>query len=286
MSKFFFKQLLIWQKDLTILIIFTLILFFCLLGGLISFPLATKNISIFQIASFPNGLALYQTGNSSHYYTFCPFNDFIIDKNGSRRNVFNPKTINQSTTLGLSQLPSLLNQLTITTLAYFKIPNIKFYYQDDNQKIEFQSLVDGNHIIIQRDIKLNPEPPIRAYGSTMTISEFDFVFDPINNFFYSQQQPEEIKLLNRIYNLNLQSGYKNIDYSLPIRINSGSLVIHNPFMPGFLVVKAQKNQTLWYNPSHKLIEITENIETIKTDSYTTIMEIYIFEDSNKINEII
>lgn len=268
------QHILRFFKDLGILTLLCITCVVIFTGAVFPNPFPQQTVGPFDLASFPTGLALYQINKSPHFYSISPLDDYYLDENNDRNpiltaNDFQEKRFTTKTTSGTWEKYAYALQ------AYFQAVPL-FYSLDGKNDLQMTAEVHDQNIKIHKHVRIPSADKILALGNTFKLDMDDFAFDS-SGVLYTNPSTELRQEFQEHYGITLTNAPTltppNI---LPIprqKIESGVIIVHNPHMSGFLVIKAQPNQELWLNLQNYLIEVIEPLPTASSQVYETSMTI-------------
>lgn len=255
----FFRPLITLLRNFGMLIFFAILLIASLAGIVVNTPFPVNTIGSYQVAAFPSGLALYQQGDSQHFYSFSPLNDYLIDGRQIKSTILSPDVFNQknfSTNLDLS----FWQKAQLSFQNYFLQAPITFRVAGDTNAT-YTTTQHNQTLDITRTIERKVGETPLSIGSTLKINNDDFLFDAKGTL-YVYQASQEITHFQQAYGMQLHFPdlQKITQTHNQVRIDSGKIIIHNPNLPGFLVVTKAPNQTMWFDFDNNLVELEEPID--------------------------
>lgn len=230
------------KKGLLAVFFLALLLFInvgAIFGVPLPHPLVTEQYGSYQLAAFETGLALYQTGSQTHFYSFSPLNDFYLTEEGQR-----------SALLSIEDYEAKNFQTNLNPpLPYQYLQAIKAYFGQESLVFELQTDWKVTYVVVPQNdgfvINQVTQPPINtdlvSLGSTVKLAEEDIIF--------SDKQTESADRQ---------------------RISNGRISIQNPSMPGFITIIAAPNQTMWLDTNTNLVELVTPISSLGPTYQTTI----------------
>lgn len=230
-----------------------------LFWGLVSDSVPVKTIGVMQLSAFKNGLSFYQV-NRLYYYSFSPYNDYLLFSDGSRSTFLSEDEVREnrfSTNFHTSQSRDILNAI----LAYFNAADPQITFYGEKNKIEYYTKSENNTLTVTGRLKATSNNP-QTLGMTLTYYGMDFVYDKSGNF-YGYNSGEELANFTKFYKVSLTA--KKEDFRIPIP--GKTIVIVSPYIAGALVVRANNNQAMWVNRNTKMVEVEEQV--YPKDGYLT-----------------
>lgn len=270
-------------SDVLLVGVVILLSVFLLWGALLPRPTVTSVVGEYQLSTFSTGIAFYVQGNYPHFYDFSPYKDFVVDTEGNRATLATypdqERTMTQTTTS-----ISLQNWREVTEVvkSYFEPATEISFSLDRGRAVTFIAQPKGNTVQIRKTVEMADYEQIGLYGHVMEYSADDYVFDPVNKASYSSRTAKELESFKQAYNLALSAsnGAKIVGESRVVP--SGKIVVHNPQLPGFMVIEARGEQQLRINDTWHLVEVTEPIHKEAGKPYQTRFEVSILSSLDQL----
>jgi len=259
-------------RNILFFVILIVILIITLFGLSIAKNTLVSPVGLMQIASFDNGISLFQNDRGT-FYAFSPFNDYYVE-NGDRTSLISfdeiegkkyKNNLEKSKFEQLSEMFKSYFRLDTPSLSYFASTNSFYDTQIIGNKLTITKKVSG--------IESNVEN-IQAF--TLPFNSNDFVFDSNSNL-YTYIPDRQLHLFELIYEKTLTPQLDELEIIVP----SKTLYIYNTQMAGLITINASNSQTIKINRNAKLIEIEENISPNK-GIYTQQLQIAILDNPKKI----
>ncbi len=247
------------MKNILLFTVFIVLGLTSLFGVIIPDNLPVSSVGYFQLAPFQDGLSLYQSQNlQRYYYVFTPFNDYIIDENNTRQNLIN-KTSEKEKGYSVNLYKrSKWENIFFAIASYLNIvsPSIRYLGPDD---ISYQSKVNGNKMVIERNLNTNKSINSQISGITMSYYSGDFIYTPDGNL-YTYQSQEDINLFKKLFGINFIPEYEE----LRIPVSGKTVLIMNPNIPGLIKITAGSDQKIWVNRQLRLVEVEQKVSSQKS----------------------
>lgn len=214
-------------------------------------PTQTPEIAIdnWQVSAFSSGIAIYQHQDKNFFYTISPLNDFYIDPDNNHIPLLSTQDFEAEkfeTNLKLSQL----DQIILGIKNYF-IPTPISYNFKNSHTVNYTATPDDNSLLINKKIILDNKIQAISLGTTLNFYENDYLFTPKGDLL-TNKSASEINLFEQNFSLPLSltevEGNRH-------QILEKKIIIHNPNLPGFLLIQAPEESFLWVDNENKLIEI-------------------------------
>lgn len=265
------------KKFITSLFYFAILIF---LGIASVYGVKTrKNAPVFavgnmQLTVFENGIGFFQK-DRHYYYTFSPFNDYLISTNGDRSALFSKEEIeNKSFTSDYKK--SHLKEIIQIIKSYINKaqPSIKF---NTDKEVEYVAEINGNKVVIKRTLSLKSKfnRPEKT-GIVLPYEGIDFVYDKQGNL-YNYQLEEDIEFFKKLYGIDLKYEIE----SARIEVPGKTIIVSNPNIAGAMIIKANQNQKIIINVDYHLIEIEEAISN--PEKHITEVEVEVYENPKKVS---
>lgn len=210
-----------------------------------------KAVGSMQLSAFERGLALYQQ-NKPYYYTFSPYNDYIVSGEGIRSSLINGQELSKLS-FKTDYKNSYLREIIDSLLGYFNLTAPNILYDTENYRVKYISESKDNKLLVSRYLSVNKGnlPPLS--GMTVTYSGADFIFDKSGHL-YNYQSDEDLKLFESLYGIHLD--YQPED--LGTLLGDKTIFIMNPLLASTMAIKATDNQSLYLDRVNRIIEIQES----------------------------
>lgn len=256
------RRFLVLIKDLVLVLAVLLIMAGGLFGVGLPFRFPIAEVGEYQLAAFDSGLALYQFGRRSPFYSMSPLNDFYVTEEGYRAtHLSNEEFEAKEFETNLSRNKPL--RIYEAVVAYFGKLDPKYVVTKEGVEVWYESEVSGNEAEITKTIKFDEPTVVNGQGVTFSYDPGDIVFDPVSLRIYSSATREEIRLIEELYGLKLvPSG--NVFVSGKLSQKAVSLV--NPSVPGVITVKAGLGQEMLLDNRFRFVEITTGEKSIKKNA--------------------
>jgi len=231
-------------------------------------------VGAMQLSSFESGLSLFQDYRRL-YYSFSPFDDYIIDNQNNRRALITIEEIeNRTYTSNANHNQAQKIADTVEMYLLGGAPDVSF--ETPSMSVEYNSHTNGNQAQITKTVTLHPSTRVQSIGSTLSYNSDDIVFDSRENV-YNYWNQNDLRILESLSQKTFQELMNNLHED----ITDGQIYIMNPQATFILMVKTRENQTLSINRDARLIEIEE--PAIKTDSsYHSTIDIQVFSSIKEI----
>ena len=222
-----------------------------------------------QLATFKNGLSLFQ-GNRGYYYSVSPFNDYeIVDGNSRSSLIWQDEVEHNTYTTDFNK--SYFSHIIESLQGYFgwTTPTISFA---NTKQINYTSDVNKNIATITTTVQTPDDAHI--LGITFSYTGKDFVYDKTGKL-YNFKDELEIQNFKKIYGISL-----NMSSSENLRpaILTKSIIIVNPYLSSVMLIRANKDQKMYINRNAKLIEIEK---LVQKNNYTNTVTIEVYPDPNE-----
>ncbi len=223
-----------------------------------------------QIAPFKTGLALYQDYRG-YYYSFSPFNDYLISRNGSRTALITQEELkNKKYTSSYNQ--NNFNKILSTIQNYLQITTPSIQFKAHNQII-YTSKNSNNKLSVIRSFNPLNNNQTLLTGTTISFRDTNFIYDSADNL-YTFQTEEDQDFFVKLYCFRLGLIPPG---QLRLKIPGKTLFIFNPYTTGVIVIKAAHDQSVWLNRNAQLIEIEQKVEP-KNNNYTTTIDLEVYSN--------
>ena len=220
-------------------------------------PTQTPEISLenWQVSVFSSGIAIYQHQDKDFFYRISPLNDFYIDlenKHIPLLSALDFKEENFETNLKRSQL----NKIILGIKSYFITTPISYNFKNEIIA-DYTAIPSNKNLLINKEITLNDDLQAISLGTTLNFYKDDYVFTTKGDLF-TTKSAAEINLFSKTFDfpLTLVKGDRH-------QIDEKKIIIHNPNLPGFLLITSPPESFLWVDNKNKLIEIYYPIKSGK-----------------------
>ncbi len=258
--------------------VFLFLLGCSLYGVVISENVPVRAVGNMQIAPFKNGLSLFQ-GYRGKFFTFSPFNDYIVNDDGNRSALIGTEEIEKElyqSTFHASKIQDIRS--TIEGYLLSTTPAITFR---TNETVTYTTKIVGNTVTVLRTISNNGSNNPILSGMTVSFAGTNFIYDPKGHL-YSFNAEDDITTYEQVYGISLsQEPLEKLREEIPGK----TLIIVNPYISGALIVRAKANQRLFINREAKLIEVEEELLE-KDDLYTMSMTVEVYSNPKEVQSSI
>ncbi|MBI3379733.1 hypothetical protein HY029_03205 [Candidatus Gottesmanbacteria bacterium] len=246
--------------------VFIILCFISLYGVIVSPLELSYSVGGYQIAAFERGLAFYQP-NTRYFYTFSPFNDYIVDVDGKRMPLYSKDDVKLGKYKSDLDKPQW-EKIVSVILKYFNLSSPEISYQGE-KNVDYITTVDGNKVIVDRYIWWKNNNSIVNTGTTLTYYPGDFIFDAGGNL-YTYQSEKEIESFKKIYGVDLR--YETTD--LRVNVPTQFLFIINPQLSGVIKLSVNDGQMIWIDRNSRLIDIEQTIKEVEKYKSSVTLEIF------------
>jgi hypothetical protein len=269
-----------WLVSFLFFVLFVCILFTSVYGVYLPEDTLSFPVGRMLIGTFHNGLSFFES-DRGYYYTFSPFNDYVINPDGSHTAFISQKELAQNsyiTDIGVSHWYDIWQTIHAYTVG--QSPSVTFVTHDKKNGFSYQSDITNNKATVFRKIYFNGDTTQKQLGLTLTFQSTDIVYDKEYNL-YTYPLEDDLSMFETLYNIRLTP---NRDM-LRTQISDGVLIIVNPSISSTMVIKAQKNQKIYVNRDAKLIEIEESVNPTNK-YYTTSLQMNVYTNPKEAHQTI
>lgn len=260
MLKRFFRTLWRAITDLPFVLILIVVMMVTIIG--VPFPpqFPVLTVADFQLASFPTGLAFYQEGVSSVFYSFSPIDDFLTDTSGQKITLSNYDSASNAENTAFNQ-PTLWQKPALFTQHFLGQSIIRYTPLKPNIGVTYKAQRQGNSIVLSRQLRLPAGKDFASSTMTLKVTPDDVVMNSAGTVF-SEAQPQYLASVSPILGIDLspvQIASESSQSLIPITYQT--IYLMHPNLTGFLSIKLGENQTAVFDRQNLLLMITEPIST-------------------------
>lgn len=222
-----------------------------------------------QIQASINGISLFQNSRGL-YYTFSPFNDYLLNKNGKRVSLIPADELaqnNYTSSYPLSKIGLIIKSVK----NYFGFENTGITFTDA-KKITYTTATAHNNLEVTRSVSIPKSTEGKTFGTILSFNTNDFVYDQAGNL-YNYVVPVALQTFQATYQIALTPQLDNIIIPVPYK----TIFIYNPKVASVIVLHIKPNQTVKIDRNTRFIEVEETVKP-DTSVYKTSMRISVFND--------
>lgn len=268
-----FRNLLNFLHSFYLAVLISLFFLFCLSGIVVSTPFPVESILDYQVSVFPSGIALFQSSDSHHFYSFSPLNDYTVNSKNIKSPLLSFEEFNSDEFKKNLEKP-FWEKIALSFQSYINYPGHAQLTYDGTKSIPVKYLAKINKNSMNVSAVFNNVDQVKKIGLTLKFNADDHIY-------IDGQKITDKNSFNQLSALTDKLGNKK-ELSQPQQniVQTGKVIIQNDSLPGSIVVNAGKAQKMLLDLENNLVVVEQEFPEAKTNATSSIeVEIYNSLDS-------